>query len=133
MASAQRIAHLEHGAWWPNSFAAYETFEFLVYFTVFGVLGVVVARLFQQRFVAAALALAIGSTYSAVGFAVEPNLPFARYSHAPTWLWVLSWSLFYVPPIASALGAATTGLLIARRGRTKESKGAALQFFSNDR
>lgn len=101
----QYAAHLENGAWWPSVGAALECTEFFVYSLVFGLLGAALARLIARRQLAAVLALLLGAGYSVWAFVFEPDLPFVRYSHAPTWLWVLSWSRFYVPAIAAVLGA----------------------------
>ena len=112
IAKGQFIAHIDHGAWWPQGYATLEIFEFALYVVLFAVLGTLFARCFKRRVAAVAVALLLGATFSAVSFALEPNSPFVRYSHAPTWLWVLSWSQFYVPPIASALGAAVYGTVL---------------------
>jgi hypothetical protein len=103
-ARRQYLAHLDRGAWWPAVGAALEGTEFIVYVLVFGLVGTVFARLFEQRLFATVLALLLGAGYSVLAFVFEPDLPFARYSHAPIWLWVLSWSSFYVPTIAALLG-----------------------------
>lgn len=115
VANRQFIAHLDRGAWWPQWYATLETFELAVYFALFVLLGALFAGLFKRRAAAVALAFLLGAAFSAVTFAIEPNYPFVRYSHAPTWLWVLSWSQFYVPPIASALGAGVCGAILRNR------------------
>jgi hypothetical protein len=104
-ARGQYLAHLERGAWWPTIGAALEGTELVVYALVFGLIGTVFTRLIAQRRLAIVLALLLGASYSVLAFAFEPELPFVRYSHAPTWLWALSWSSFYVPTIGAVLGA----------------------------
>jgi hypothetical protein len=116
-ARAQYVSHLERGAWWPQGYATFETIEFTLYAAVFMLLGTLFAQLFKRRPSAVALAFFVGAVYSLARFAMEPDLPFARYSHAPAWLWVLSWSQFYVPPIASGLGAVLHGTLIGGNRR----------------
>ena len=105
VARRQHLAHLEHGAWWPSYYAALEVWEFFVYAMLFGLLGLLFSLLIRSRSLAVMLAGLLGLGFSVVAFVVEPDLPFVRYSHAPAWLWVLSWSVFYVPAIACTLGA----------------------------
>jgi hypothetical protein len=108
-AKRQHLAHLEHGAWWPKSYPALELWELCVYVVLFGLLGAVLSLLLKQRKFAVTLAGLLGLGFSAIAFVVEPDLPFARYSHAPAWLWVLSWSALYAPTLACVLGALLAG------------------------
>ncbi len=104
-ARRQHLAHLERGAWWPQGYAALELWELIVYVVLFALLGAAFGLLFKQRRFAATLAVHLGVAFSVIAFVVEPDLPFVRYSHAPAWLWVLSWSAFYMPALACVFGA----------------------------
>jgi hypothetical protein len=104
-ARRQRLAHLEHGAWWPVGYPAMEALEFGVHAVLFGILGALLSILLKQRRLAVVLACLLGLAFSALTLVAEPSLLFARYSHAPAWLWALSWSALYMPVPACALGA----------------------------
>jgi hypothetical protein len=101
----QYLAHLAHDAWWPKGYAVIELTELLLYGMVFAGAGAVIVRSFGYRRRGVVFAIALGLTYSLLRFALEPNLHFVRYSHAPAWLWLLSWSQFYVPVFACAFAA----------------------------
>jgi hypothetical protein len=104
-ARTQYLAHLDHGAWWPANFAALEFLELSIYGFVFAVVGVIISAAIKQKIQAVLVASALAITYSTVAFFIEPDLPFARYSHAPIWLWVVSWSQFYTPVLACTITA----------------------------
>lgn len=59
------------------------------------------SRLGDSRFTIS-WAATLGIAYVVIVAFQEPRL---MYSHAPIWLWVLAWADYYLPPIASALGA----------------------------
>jgi hypothetical protein len=118
---AQHLAHVETGAWWPEGTAAMEAIELLLYGSVFAIAGALVARI-NHSCRGILFAVALGLAYSLLAFALEPNLPFARYSHAPTWLWVLSWSKFYMPVFSCAPAALS---IYAFRGVASGRRNAA--------
>ena len=100
-----QLAHIQTGIGWLDRYAAFETAELFVYVLIFGSVGALLAR-FTKSHRSVVYALTFGIAHSLLAFAWEPTMPFVRYSHAPSWLWVLSWSQFYMPAIAGAVAAA---------------------------
>lgn len=114
-------AGLESGLWWMAGQPVVETFDLTVYAVLFFLFGAAFAYVFKGGIPSMLLALLFGGTYAALRFAVEPDLPFVRYSHAPAWLWVLSWSEFYMPPLASVLGVVVFNGFLVDAARTRRA------------
>lgn len=112
-------AGLESGLWWMAGQPVVETFDLTVYAVLFFLSGAAFAYVFKGGIPSTVLALLFGCTYAALHFAVEPDLPFVRYSHAPAWLRVLSWSKFYMPPLASVLGVVVFNGFTVDAARTR--------------
>jgi hypothetical protein len=91
---------------WLEWFASVEVLSALVHAVVFAIAGAVLAAVGGRLCRPLLLAILFGLVYSGMVFSLAPSgwLP-VTYSHAPGWLWFLSWAPFYMPSLACLLGA----------------------------
>jgi hypothetical protein len=87
---------------WLGSSGHLETLVLVSVAILFIVSGALLASRVSRPRQGLLLAVALGLSFTALRFLGNPWIV---YSHAPLWLWVLSWSPYYVPPVAAAVGA----------------------------
>ena len=104
-------------SWWRRYAPAVEVTNMALYATVFGITGATLASQTPRLGIGLLLAFLLGLAVPTSSLPFEPPHPWFVQDHGNTWLVVLlSWSNWYMPPLASIAGAFAWSLIAPKRG-----------------